>query len=258
MVAMPMRYLIMRHIIGVVVWMLALAVVSLATADDAPKRYICRRTASPITIDGNLTENVWKQVPVMTDFTVLGTAAKPAYPTKAWMCYDDRNLYVAFVATSEDIWATMTKHDEYLYEEEVVEIFIDPDGDGKNYIELEINPLNNVFDLLMLTGIPWKGKADWDIKDLTHAVRIYGTLNYPEDADERWVVEMAIPFKNFKGLGGNNIPPQEGDEWRLNLYRHERGKQFRSKPECTAWSPIKGEGSVSFHTPQKFGYVTFE
>ena len=222
-------------------------------SEDFPKKYLCKRTDKIIMIDGKLDENIWKQLPEMGNFTVVGKCSKPVYPTRAWICYDDKNLYVAFESISEDIWATMTKHDEYLYEEDVVEIFIDPDGDGKNYVEIEINPLNTVLDMLVNDT-----KISWHAVGLAHTVKIYGTLNLQKDMDKRWVVEMAIPFKNFKYLGANNIPPKKGDVWRLNLYRIERGKQFRSIPELTVWSPIKREGPGCFHTPQQFGYIVFE
>ena len=58
----------------------------------------------------------------------------------------------------------MTRRDEHLWDEEVVEIFIDLDRSGRDYYELEVNPANVVCDLRMIS--PWpdkKGDIDWDL-----------------------------------------------------------------------------------------------
>ena len=47
----------------------------------------------------------------------------------------------------------MTRRDEHIWEEEVVEIFLDPDRTGLNYYELEINPANVLCDLVVVK--PW-------------------------------------------------------------------------------------------------------
>lgn len=49
-----------------------------------------------------------------------------------------------------------------------------------------------------------------------------------------------------------NLPPKDGDTWRIQLYRCEHGKKFRANAEWTAWSPTK-----TTHVTQEFGYVTF-
>ncbi len=61
----------------------------------------------------------------------------------------------------------MTRRDEHLWDEEVVEIFLDPDRSGRDYYELEINPANVVCDLRMIS--PWpdkKGDIDWNLAGL--------------------------------------------------------------------------------------------
>ena len=47
-----------------------------------------------------------------------------------------------------------------------------------------------------------------------------------------------------------NLPPKDGDHGRLNLYRIER----KPKDQLIAWSPTL---KPSFHTPSRFGEVTF-
>ena len=89
--------------------------------------------------------------------------------------------------------------------EEVVEVFIDPDGDGKEYAELEVNPLNVVVDLKVSAkpegGVGWSSMK-WDIEGLKTAVAVYGTVNEREDRDQGWTVEIAIPWTGLK-----DVPP---------------------------------------------------
>ena len=60
-------------------------------------------------------------------------------------------LFLRFDADDAAPWHTMTKRDEHLWEEEVVEIFLDLDRSGRDYAELEINPANVVCDVRMIS-----------------------------------------------------------------------------------------------------------
>ena len=89
-----------------------------------------------------------------------------------------------FEMVDPDVWSTFTERDGQIYQHEVVEIFIDPDGDGLNYAEIEVNPLNTIFDLLL--SRPWadrgRGYAEWN-PEFASAVRVDGTVNDPSDED---------------------------------------------------------------------------
>ena len=59
------------------------------------------------------------------------------YRTRFRACWDPIALHVRFDALDNAPWHTMTTRDDHLWEEEVVEIFLDLDGSGRNYAELE-------------------------------------------------------------------------------------------------------------------------
>ncbi len=204
-------------------------------------------------IDGRLDDAVWKR----TDGIRLGygfgpTPGAPGRPTRAWLCWDRDALYVAFRATDPDIWSTLTERDGPLWEGEVVEIYIDPDGDGKNYKEFEVSPLNTVIDLNIARGAPsapnWREARKWDAPGWRTAVGVKGTLAVRTDTDECWVVEMLIPWQVFTTAGGR--PPGPGDRWRAQLLRIERPKA--GKPEFSAWS-----ATDTFHRTERFGTIVF-
>ena len=148
------------------------------------------------------------------------------------MLWDDQALYIAFSCRDPEMWATMTTRDSSLWAEEVVEVFIDPDGDGRDYYELEVNPLNVVVDLKIFTLKPeWKSDIPgFNTKGLKTAIKAYGTVNNPDDRDVGWTAEIAIPWEGFEGIPGG-MKPESGDQWWLNLYRIERGGGIATKRE---------------------------
>lgn len=215
-----------------------------------PHSYTIYRTSSPPNIDGDLSDQAWLYADTISDF-YLFNLAKPTYSTKAKLLWDDENLYIAFECEDEDIWATMKNRDDPLWEEEVVEVYIDPSGTGKNYKEFEVNPLGTLIDLNIVepkNGNPgdWRELRKWDAKGVKVAVKVNGTLENRNDKDRGWTVEMAIPLDNFAPY-----KPSIGSEWRLQLFRIDRSNTI-SQPEFSSWSPTD-----TFHNPARFGRVLF-
>lgn len=244
-------------------WLLLLALASAAGAQDLPL-YTCWKTTQPVIVDGKGDEAAWQEVdPVdLVDVSFLSGDRYHTRRTEARMLWDEQYLYFYFSAADPDVWSTYGQRDMQLYEEEVLEIFIDPDGDGQNYAEVELNPLNTVFDLLLTK--PWsrsgKGYDTWN-PALLSAVQITGTLNNAADVDQSWSAEIALPWAGLASppldiAGPRSLPPQAGDEWRLNIYRFERVRQngTQSEEQASAWSPV---GKVDFHVPERFGRVVF-
>jgi len=223
---------------------------------DQKAIYISHRTSDKIHIDGKLNESLWQNATRTKAFSRFGSKDRAVlHPTKAMMVWDSRNLYIAFLCTDPDVWGTLVKRDDPLYKEEVVEVYVDPDGDGKYYIELEVNPRNTVTDILMDKPYSAGGKADWkwDLENFQSAVTVDGTLNNPGDTDRGWQVEMAIPWENFRELSSDiSLPPKQGDRWTINLYRIERVRGEKTEEELTAWSPTD-----TFHAPGNFGILRF-
>ena len=142
------------------------------------------------------------------------------------------------------------------------EVFLDPDGDGQNYFELEINALNTVWDLRLPKAYRAGGSAinEWDIAGLRTAVLVDGALNDPLARSKGWSVEIAIPWAALSEHAGCVCPPRFGDQWRINFSRVEwRVDEFLKKlegPEDNwVWSP---QWAVDMHRPEFWGYLQFE
>lgn len=226
--------------------------------------YDCVRTSTAPIIDGDGGDSAWARAPGLhlVDVEDLTGQRQHSRPTMAKILWDDDHLYFLFEMVDADVWSTFRDRDDQIWQQEVVEIFIDPDGDGLDYAEIEVNPLNTVFDLLL--SRPWadggRGFARWN-PDFASAVRVDGTVNDPDDVDRGWTVEVALPWAALATdirdvMNGQSLPPQVGDRWRLNLYRWERLRRGTvvTGEEPSAWSPV---GEVDFHRPDRFGWLTF-
>lgn len=196
--------------------------------------YAVQRAATPIVVDGSLEEFAWQTAEQIDGFErILNDYDRVLYPVRAKMLWDDEHFYFGFACQDPDIWAIYENEDDHLWEEEVVEVFIDPDGDGENYLELEVNPLNAVVDLLIYHVRPssFKSSIDWDIAGLQTAVQVQGTVNDSLSQDLGWSVEIAIPWAAMVDSVDGGKRPEDGDTWRLNLYRIDRtaGRNLKSR-----------------------------
>jgi hypothetical protein len=227
-----------------------------ATPITQPK-YVAARAAEQLVVDGKLDDAAWKNVEWTGDFgDITGDASKaPTLRTRAKMSWDDNNFYIAAEMLDPNVWATMKDHDSMLFEQPAFEIFIDPDGDGKNYGEIQTNPLGTVMELLMSKPYRERGKSDlrWNADGMKVAVHVDGTANDASDTDRGWSVEVAIPWAAMKDLGVSG-PPRAGDMWRVNLSRvHYESKEAKAK--YWTWSPHR---EVNMHMPGRFGIVQWK
>lgn len=247
-------------------------------ATTPPPGYVCHRATDAPVIDGKVDDAIWADVAWTSDFgDILGARGpKQAKRTRAKLLWDDRYLYIAAELEEPDLVATLTERDSVIFKDNDFEVFLDPTGDGRTYLELEINALNTVWDLLLTRPYRERGLAlhDWDIKGLRSAVALLGTLNRPGDRDTGWTVEIAIPWASV--TGHSNQPrtgeaPAPGSEMRLNFSRVEwdrvadkssasgyvkkRDAAGRELPETNGtWAP---QPAVDMHEPGHWGVLRF-
>lgn len=220
-----------------------------------PQTYVCRRTGEKIEIDGKLDEVAWKNAAQTSEFVDISGEGfpKPKFRTTAKMLWDDDFLYVAAEMEEPNLRASLTEHDSIIYRDNDFEVFLDPDGDGKNYFEIEVNAFNTVFDLMLDKPYRVGGNffTQWNCPGLKTAVHCTGTLNDDSDKDSGWVVEMAIPRKALTQNFDN--PLQAGKCWRVNFSRVQWLKKGGPE-ENWVWSPT---GKIDMHMPDRWGYVYF-
>ena len=218
-----------------------------------PKSAVVPRIAAQVKIDGVLDEQPWQKAARLTPFVRNDSvrAARVATEVRVW--YDQSALYLGWICEDEDIQATFTQRDSRFWEEEVVEFFVTPAALDR-YFELQWNPLGGTFDAIITNELGPDGssrqfKGDWSYTaaSMTYAVRVDGSVQNSTDRDQRWTVEVRIPFADLKAP-----TPQPGDVWRGSFYRFNRDRDGDAEP--LSWSPTILPG---FHQPARFGYLRF-
>ena len=170
-----------------------------------------------------------------------GTA--PRLATSVGLYYDDDHLNLMYRAQDDEVVATYLEHDEPLWEEDVVEVFLAPD-DSTTYFEIEVNPLGTTFDARIESpdGVRATMRADlsWTCQGLFAAIR-----------RQEGIVEtiVRIPFGSFGGPR-----PGKGTRWRANFFRVDRSPTHGD--EYSAWQPTM-KAPPDFHVVAAFGSLLF-
>ncbi len=248
------------------------------------RQYVCRRVARPLLILADEPDPGWRELAWSEAFVDITGAdeLQPCFETRVRMGWDDQFLYVNTELEEPHVWGTITEKNAVMFEDNDFEIFIDPDRDGLNYYEFEINALGSIWELSLPKPYGKGGAAilGCNIDGLVSRVRIDGTLNDPSDTDRGWSVEVAIPWSGLRQYHKDGAsPPEAGDRWRINFsrvqWRHEviDGHYVRVPPHGTplaesldpeeqehpednwVWSP---QGEINMHIPERWGDLIFE
>jgi hypothetical protein len=175
------------------------------------------------------------------------------YRTGFRALWSGAGLYLRFDVVDPEPWHTMTKRDQHLWEEEVVEIFLDLDGSGTHYAEIELSPANVVCDVRMVRASPDKEMdLAFDLAGLQSRV--------VRTKDLGWTGVMFVPWDGFRPLpsaANVALPPMPGDRWRFNVYRIERPNGKKAPQEGAIFSSWSPTGEDSFHVPPSFQNFEF-
>jgi len=229
---------------------LELTVLDAEQADDLA-RMVAHRLRGPLTIDGKLDEADWKAAETSASFVQTMTGADGSFAAKVRVAYDAQKLYLGYEVADDFLKCSFTKPDDHLWEQDTIEVMIDPEGDAKNYFEIQVSPTGLVFDTRYDTRRrpqPF-GELAWSSR--TEAkVGLDGTPN-DDGADKGYVVEMAIPWEALAAGPTKALPPAAEAIWRMNFFvmdAREKGQR------AVGWSPpLVGD----FHTLERFGQVVF-
>ncbi|MCG8322883.1 MAG: carbohydrate binding family 9 domain-containing protein [Cytophagales bacterium] len=172
-----------------------------------------RKIQGPIKVDGLTDEPAWQQVEAVSGFYQnFPTDSLPAIAkTEVKMMFDDDFLYISAVCYNEgrDYIVASLKRDYEFSTTESFNLYVDTYNDLTNGFTFGISPL----------GVQREGlfsereqvATDWDNKWYS------GVTNYPD----KWIVEMAIPFKTLRYNKDNR-------QWNINFLRYSLKHNERS------------------------------
>jgi hypothetical protein len=192
--------------------------VFVAVAQNKPGTELpIRKAQGLITLDGKLDEPDWQRAAVAKDFYLnfpVDTAFAP-FQTEARLTFDDHNFYLSFVCYDDqtpDIVQSLRRDFDY---------------DNNDNVGFTLGPyndrINGFFFVITPRGVQMEGtvsgggasgdnfSATWDNKWYSHV----------EKYDDRWIAEIAIPFKSFRFK--SNLK-----EWNINFIRWDRKRNLSS------------------------------
>jgi hypothetical protein len=146
--------------------------------------------ASPIDIDGDLSEAGWTSVVPITDFRQREPleGGPPSQRTEVRVAYDSTHLYVGVRALDSDpagIVAHLNRRDEYS-PSDWIHVLVDSYHDRRTAYEFAVNPVGVKVDKYWFDD--WKEDASWDaVWDAQTAVDDLG-----------WRAEFRIPFSQLR------------------------------------------------------------
>lgn len=245
-------------------------------------------------MDGKLDDPAWAAAPWTSEFVdIQGDAVKPPYfRTRAKMRWDEKWLYVGADLQDDALWANQTQHDDVVFLDNDFEVFIDPSGSCRHYLELEANVINTTW-WLTLTKPYADGGQPINIggePQVRAAAWADGPFDDPLAGPARgWQVELALPLERYVAnqSGIATAPPREGEKWRLDFSRVEwnvtKAGDCGGEPHQPASggdSEVKGErgvrchwskvpdmpehnwvwseqGAINMHLPERWGFLQF-
>jgi len=200
------------------------------------------RAKSAITIDGVLDEESWKTAGVATNFFLNYPvdSLAPAFQTEARLTFDDDFFYISFVCYDDSrpsVVQSLRRDFEWSLNDNVG-VYMDPYNDFTNGFFFGISPYGVQREGLMSGGGTSSDgyNSNWDNKWYSAVKRL----------DDRWIAEIAIPFKSFRYN-------QKEIVWNINFIRQDLKRNQVSSwiatpiqffPSSLAWT-----GKVNWQSP---------
>lgn len=180
-----------------------------------------------ITLDGDTDDPGWRGKSMRTGEFVGADGLTGVHPhTEARAVWGDGFLYMNLYAADEDIRATGKTPDSLAPGEDAFHVVF-TDGDTERVFDF--NPLGVVTDGVRPRGSTAPPDLSWDSHaHVSH--ELDGTPNKPNDNDEEWVLEVAIPLESL-GLEG-----KPGETVGLSMHRCDTPHD--GKRVCGSWGEI--------------------
>lgn len=200
------------------------------------KTFIPSKTKTPPVIDGKF-EKTWETATELSNFCNYQTGKTGGARTRAYVMYDNLNLYIAFRCDETNLSELQqqsrdqSRDGSTICNNDRIEVFISPRNDG-SYYQFAVNWCGALLDGLY-NSKDWTGSTAMEWNGNWHAA---AAVN---DSGNEWIVEMSIPFSTLKINPGKNI------SMGMNFCR---GKTV-SPSEISCWSCTYG----GLHKPDKFG-----
>ncbi len=188
-------------------------------------------------IDGDISDAVWRKAAVIDEFYQVEPidGGTPSQPTRVYVAYDERHLYVAVHAFDDEpdqIRRSQLQRDPGLSDDDGFRILIDSYGTFRDSFFFGINPNGARLDALTENGSDFRG--EWNVIWRADARVVV----------DGWTAEFAIPFQSF------SFDPRL-DDWNLQFIR-----TIRRNNEEIRWSNIdQNRDRIDLTNPGRLGGI---
>ena len=186
-------------------------------------------------IDGVL-DDAYAAATQLTLSAITGEKVKLNGPTTVHVVSTKDALYIYARCDTphpDDLLTDIAEHDGSVWNDDCIELFIDPTNQRNTYAHIQVNAIGTTSDA--------KGAApDFD-KSWEPKIKVSAKVDRKAKA---WIVEMAIPLADMV-----DDVSKINRVWAANF---NRMAYLLDGTEDTAWSPT---GSKQSHVPEKFGLL---
>lgn len=193
--------------------------------------------------------------------SLSGAPNRPEQNTEVRMIWDRTAIYAHFHCLDRCIWGRCEKHHDAIFEEEAVELFLNPEDRLERYYEFALSPWGIRYGSLVRNegGNPPIVRVVhyMNAQEIGGRVAIRGGGGVPfrstrpptgqNSLHESWTAFIRIPFSLFE-----RPAPRPGESWKANPARINRD----GLAELSCWSP-NSMHPKSFHHPGTFGVIQF-
>ena len=230
--------------------------------DQNQRVLIAKRIGTPPLLDGILDEACWKaegeqdtwKHRTQSAWVQMVTTDATPKQTVLYVCFDNRNLYFAYVAEEPEPKSVNfiekrrpgSKHGFEAYQGDCGELFIETDGLGGDGYGWQF--IFNIYSHMLYEGTnPFTRKGtEWD-----PGARLKGAMG-----PKRWIMELAVPHRGFKRDNyAYQGPPKRGERWGVRVVRNGRPPPTGQDRIFSTWTynPVE-----SWHNPWPTGTLIFE
>ncbi len=188
------------------------------------------KLASPLTIDGNLDEDVYSQAKPARDFVQLQPYnGRPAYqPSEVYFFYDQAAVYVGarlYDNAPDSIYNFLSQRDQ-IGASDYFGVYLDPYNQGQLAYGFFVTPAGVQTDVKA-------AKSDFDHEDPNWNAIWQSKTKITDDG---WVAELRIPYSALR------FPENGGGTWGMNMFRNIRRYNSNS-----SWNLIDNKVSGFIH-----------
>lgn len=202
-----------------------LAISTIIKAQSVPEKTVfASKLDVPITLDGNLDEDIWKDPQGWTgDFMQYfpSDTSKAEFKSRIKIAFDENNLYLAAIMENNgprDYVTTSLRRDYRGEQNDGISFVFDTFNDKTNAYQFGVNPYGVQREALLSNGAtrPEDFNLAWDNKWYAEAKMM----------EDHWQVEVIIPLSTIRFNEGST-------NWNVNFYRLDS-----HTGEQSTWTPI--------------------